>query len=290
MKRLAGIFLAVCLVFAAGMFARAQETGGHKPPKILTIIREYVKPGKDGAPHEKTEALYVDALTRAKTPAHYIGLTSVTGRPRCLFFEGFDSIEQWRKQEAEEYEKAGAALDHASQADGELLESSDRTVWYLDEEGSYNTSIDLPHVRYFEIERFQIRQGREHEWNEGVKLVKAALSKATPDTHWAMYSAIYGISTPTYLILTPLKSAAEIDRSFADNPKFVAAMGEEGMKKLQEMSAAAIEASESNLFAIEPKMSYVGDDIAKADPGFWRPKSTSASSAKKAPEKPKEKP
>ena len=35
-----------------------------------------------------------------------------------------------------------------------------------------------------------------------------------------------------YLVLTMLKSAADLDAQFASNKKFVEAMGEDGMKKL----------------------------------------------------------
>jgi hypothetical protein len=49
-------------------------------------------------------------------------------------------------------------------------------------------------------------------------------------------------------------------------------MGAEGMRKLEALSAAAIESSETNLFMINPKMSYVPDEVAKSAPDFWRPK------------------
>jgi len=68
---------------------------------------------------------------------------------------------------------------------------------------------------------------------------------------------------------------------------FEAAMGEEGMKKLSELSAAAIESSQTNLFAINPRMSYPADEWVKADPEFWKPKAA-ASASKKADEKPAE--
>jgi hypothetical protein len=41
------------------------------------------------------------------------------------------------------------------------------------------------------------------------------------------------------------------------------------MRKLNDLSAAAIASSETNIFIISPKMSYMGDDLAKADPEFW---------------------
>jgi len=293
MKKLVQIFVMASLVFACADLAAAQEEAGHKPPKVLVITREFVKPGKGGATHEKAESLYVQAMTRAKSPVHYIGMEGVSGRARALFFAGYESFDAWQtSEEAEQKDEAlSAGLAHADAVDGELLEGIDHTVWYLDEEGSYNTSVDLPHMRYFEIERFTLRQGHEREWTDVVKLVKAAYAKALPEMHWAMYASVYGIASPAYLVIVPMKSGADIDKAFANNPKFAAAMGEDGMKKLSALSAAAIESSETNLFAINPKMSYVGEDMVKADPEFWRPKASApAAGAKKAGEKPAAKP
>ena len=66
---------------------------------------------------------------------------------------------------------------------------------------------------------------------------------------------------------------------------FAAAMGEDGMKKLDELAAVAIESSESNLFMFNPKMSYVSDDWVKADPEFWKPKAAPMAAPKKPTDK-----
>jgi hypothetical protein len=67
------------------------------------------------------------------------------------------------------------------------------------------------------------------------------------------------------------------------------AMGEDGMKKLEEFSAATIESGEANLFALNPNMSYVPAEWLKAD-DFWKPKGNSVAAAPKKPaEKPAEK-
>jgi hypothetical protein len=109
-------------------------------------------------------------------------------------------------------------------------------------------------------------------------MVMAAYEKI-PDVRWATYEAVYGQQGNTYLVFTPMKSAAEIDRAFAQGKQFEAEMGEEGMKKLSELSAAAIESSQSNLFMFNPRMSYISDEWAKADPDFWKPKPAQAPAA-----------
>ena len=83
-----------------------------------------------------------------------------------------------------------------------------------------------------------------------------------------------------------MKSAAEVDQSFAQDKQFMASMGEDGMKKFSELLAVAIETSQRNLFAFTPSMSYPPDEWIKADPDFWKPKPHAAAANKKAEEKP----
>ena len=83
-----------------------------------------------------------------------------------------------------------------------------------------------------------------------------------------------------------MKSASEIDQSFDQSKKFMAAMGEDGMKKFSELEAATIESSQHNLFVFSPKMSYVSDEWIKADPDFWKPKASAPAAPKKMEEKP----
>jgi hypothetical protein len=115
-------------------------------------------------------------------------------------------------------------------------------------------------------------------------MVKAAYEKI-PDVRWAVYHAKYGQDGSTYVVFTPMKSASEIDKGFAQDKQFMANMGEDGMKKFSELLAGAIEFSQHNLFSFSPAMSYVADEWIKADPDFWKPKA-SAAAAKKAEEKP----
>lgn len=291
MKRLMGILLGVCLTLACADVVAAQDSQGG-PPKVLTIAREFVKPGKTGATHEKSESLFIQAYAKAKWPTHYLGMESLSGRSRALFFSGYASFEAWEKDAMaqQKNEAFNAAFGHATLVDGELLEGFDQSVWTYSEEGSNAGGIEISHMRYFEIERFQIRPGREKEWNEIVKLVKPALIKANPDTHWAMYYGVYGVPALTAIVITPLRSATQIDHAMAQEPKFGAALGDDGMKKLSELSAIAIESSETNLFAFNPRMSYVEESWVKADPDFWKPKAAAAPAAKKGAEKPAAKP
>jgi hypothetical protein len=272
MNKLSSTLLGLAALFVAPYVAAAQEV--QPPPKVLVIIREFLKPGKAGAVHEKAEAAFVQAFAKAKSNSHYLAMNSMTGKPRSLFLSGYDSFESWEKdgKAVEKNASLSSALDRASVADGDLLDSSDQAAFSYREDFSFHAPVEIAKMRYFEIAVFRVKPGREAEWNEGTKLVMAASQKSTPDAHWACYESFYGAPGNTFLFITPYKSAAEVDQSILKNKGFAEAMGESGMKKLSELSAASIESMETNLFAFSPRMSYVPDEWIKLDPDYWKPK------------------
>ncbi len=286
MKKIAGAMLAlvVLLPIGTGIAAAQDKSMATMPPKILVAGREYTKPGKSGTQHEKTESLFVQAMMRANWPTHYLAMESLSGKNRALFFTGYESFEAWEKdtRATEKNKMLSSALDHAWAADGDLLSETDGAVLAFREEYSLRPEVDIAHTRYFEISGWQVKHGHDKDWDEIVKMVKEAYSKI-PDAHWAVYSAVYGMPDTTYIVFTPMKSLAEVDKNMMADKDFEKAMGEEGMKKLSELSARAIESSGTNLFAINPRMSYAADEWIKADPEFWKPKAAAAPAAGKKP-------
>ncbi|MDP9337843.1 MAG: hypothetical protein M3P45_03130 [Acidobacteriota bacterium] len=290
MKKLCGYLVGLCLAIPFTSIAAAQDkpASNMAPPKVLTITREFVKPGKTGSIHDKAESAFVKAMTAAKSKTYYIGLDSLSGKLRSLFLTGYDSFDAWEKdQRAQQKDPTlGPAIERALTADAALLEAVDQSVWIYREDQSRNQPGAIGDARYMEFEVFRVKPGHEGDWAMAVKLVQDAYAKAVPDGHWAMYQLVFG-GSPSYVVITPLKSAAEIDKNFMADKQFMDAMGTEGMKKLSELSAAAIESVETNLFSMNPHMSYVSDEMAAQAPDFWRPK-TPATKHEDA--KPKEKP
>ena len=285
MKKITGLLLGSYLLVGGMGIVAAQET--MPPPKVLSISREFIKPGRGGALHERAESAFVQAMTRAKWPTHYLAVNSLSGKARALFLTGYDSFEAWEKDTLATQKNAtlSAALDRAAVADGDLLSDYDATALVFREDYSLRAAVDIPHMRYFEISLYRVRPGHDKDWDSLVKMVMAAYEKI-PDVHWATYQAVYGQEGGTYVVFNPMKSASEVDQSFAQDKKFEAAMGEDGMKKFSDLLAAAVESSQHNLFVFSPKMSYVADEWIKADPDFWKPKASAAATPKKAEEKP----
>jgi hypothetical protein len=276
MKRLTGFLVGLCLLVGGLSTVVAQEKseGVMQPPKVLQIIREFLKPGKSGSPHQATERGFVEAFEAAKWPTHYLAMDSMSGAPRSLFLVGYDSFDAWEKDTLATLHNAAlsAALDRASIADGELLDSSESSTFVYREDYSLRAPVNIAQMRYFEIQRFKIRPGHEKEWDTLVKMYVSGYEKTVPNAHWTTYESMYGTDNGgVYVVFTPMKSATEVDQNLADSKKFAAAMGEDWMKKAGELAASCLESTQNNLFMFNPKISYVSDQWIKADPSFWKP-------------------
>jgi hypothetical protein len=293
MNKISPFLLGLSLAVAGSQLAAAQENAPATPsiPKVLQITREFTKPGKGGQAHEKTEYGFIQAMERAKFPAYYLGMTSMSGKGRALFFTQYDSFETWEKDNKlfDKNPVLAADFERANVTDGELLDSVDSEVFTYDADLSYRPHGDISDARYMEISIFKVKPGHGHEFRELVKTAIEANKKGGTSAHWATFEAAYGVEDGTYNMLSADKSMAEIDTGMAEGKQFEAAMGEEGMKKFHEGVASAMEWSRSELFAFSPHMSYLPETWVKTDPAYWKPKAPAASAAKAA-EKEKPKP
>jgi hypothetical protein len=280
MKKVTGMFAALCLLFLGSSIASAQEAANPamSPPKVLVVMREYIKPGKSGAIHEKSESAFIRAMTEAKWPTHYFAADSLSGPSRALFFVGYDSFEAWEKDNLATAKNAtlSAGMDRASLADGELLSSYDSAVYTYREDMSLRAStVNVAQDRYFEITHFVVRPGHMHEWDELVKMYISGFEKSVPHAHWATFESMYGANNGgVFLVFNPMKSLAEVDAGMGDGKQFMSGMSDSEKKKLAELAAACIESSQTNLFVFNPKMSYPSEEWIKTDP-FWKPKPAS---------------
>jgi hypothetical protein len=291
MKRINLILCGLSAAMAGSLVASAQDAPATSSiPMILQITREYVKPYKGGMAHDKTESAISAAFAKAKFPYYYVGLTSMSGPARGLYLTQYSSFAEWEKGNkiVEKNPTLNAEVEKASVADGELLSSVDTGVFTYDADLSFHPHADISHARYMELIVFQIKPGHSMEWEKMVKLVKGAYEKGGTSAHWAMFGAAYGRESGTYIALTADNSMSDLDKGLLDNKKWAEAMGENGMKELEELTASGMISMRTELFSINPHQSYVSPDWIAADPDFWKPKAAAA--AKPAADKKEAKP
>src|SRR5580658_9840548 len=118
MKIMRPALFALTLAAGGSLFAAAQEM--HHPPKVLLIEREFLKPGKAGSLHDKSESHFVADMAAAKWPTHYIALNSLSGKSRALYLIGYDSFAALENDNKAVEKNAAltAAMDKDSQSDG----------------------------------------------------------------------------------------------------------------------------------------------------------------------------
>jgi hypothetical protein len=273
MKNVCRLLLKFSILCLVPCLAHAQT-----PPKVLLIQREWVKPGKTGEVHDKSESAFVQAFAKAKWPTNYLGMTSLSGKSRALFLTFYPSFDAWQKDVEAQAKDAtlSAAIDHANAADGELLDSMDQGVFVYEDQLSLRPKYADPHRHALEISVYHVKPGHLEDWNQLVKLVRDGYEKAVPEAHWAVYRLLYGGAGGTYIVLTGHQAATEIDASFDQGKQFISSLGELGLRRLGELERAAVESSDHELFVINPRMSYPPDDYVKADPDFWAPKPEAA--------------
>ncbi|HZD76377.1 MAG TPA: hypothetical protein VE218_05190 [Acidobacteriaceae bacterium] len=274
-----GCAMLLPLAFALSPALNAQDDG---PPNVLVIQREYLKPGKGGMLHERSESAFVRAFANAKSDSHYFALDSLSGPTRSLFVMGYNNFADWEKDRAATTNDKvlNAAVDHAAEMDGDLLSSYDSVAMRLRPDLSMNKG-SINGTRYFEITTFVVKPGHRHDFDQLAHMYADAYKKIAPDTHWDCFEVMYGNPAPgfpsgaTFVVINTMKSQAETDKGMADFEKFAKELGTSGMEKMEELTAASIETTGTNLFAINPRMSNPSQEWIDKEPAFWKVPPTS---------------
>jgi hypothetical protein len=254
------------------------------PPPVLQITRETIKEGK-GAAHRRVEQDYANAFRKNKSPYNYIALTTESGSNEVWFAAGYASFAA-----LEESDKLGAKaplkndIELVEARDGELRVSSRTMTAVLQPNLSYQPAngVSIGKTRYLMIETFRVRLGHDDEFQAGAKMFTDAYRKANFQSPMFIYSLIAGAPEGTYLAVQPMASLKELDEEPARMKAIVDAMGDANFGRLMKSEGDVFQTMETTLFAVSPEMSYAPKAIEDEDPGFWRPKASSA------PAKPKE--
>ena len=255
---------------AATTLAQRNPGQVHAPSKYLYLGNESIKPGMEDAVIQN-ESSQVQTLRDANSPVNYLGMISITGASRAIFFAGYDSFAEMQKDHEQEMSnsKMQDALKADNAAEAPMLAGAMGSIYEYREDLSLNASVDLSTIRFFDITLFHIRSGHRQDWERLVKLYEKAFSSA-PDARWATFEKDYGEgSDNTFIVVTPLTSLAGVDQEMLDGNNLPKAAGADQLQMMRELGSATIESSEADLFAVVPQMSYVPDSWVTASPDFW---------------------
>ena len=264
-------FSALCsnLVFLLAPALLAQGSP-MPPPPLMQFVREEVKPGH-GAGHAATESAWGRILAQGKSTDHYLGMNAMTGSSEALFIMGYASYADYeaKQNEFEKNPAIRAEVDKISQQDGEHLNAIRTWLGAYRKDLSFGPDVDIALKRYFRIRTFRIKQGQNKAFEEGVKIALAAYAKSKYPASFAFYEVTAGTSSPSFIVLRPMASLAEMDGMDAAEKAFQEALGEDGRKAMQKAFADTVNSVENQLYAFNPKLSFPGPGMLASDPVFW---------------------
>lgn len=254
---------------------------------MLQILREGIKQGK-GPAHEKTEMELARVFRKAKFSGHYLGLDSMSGPGDAWFltpYPSFAAVDQYHEEQEKEPLKSES--DAADSRDGALRES-ERAMWavYRPDMSYRPEKLNVAKARAVTIGTYRVKLGHDEDFKAGAKAILGGYEKANIDVTILCYQVIEGAPSGTYMFFSTMESLKTMDEGPARQKALMEAMGADNYGQIMKGSGDTFVSIESNLFAVNPRMSYVAKATEDADPDFWRPKPAAKPAAA---EKPKEK-
>jgi hypothetical protein len=257
------------------------------PSAVLAITREVVKEGQSSV-HEKTDADFPKVLRKAKFPYHVLALGSMSGANEVWFIIGYPSFADVEKG-GSEFQKQPLRGDFELQdaRDGEHRVSSRSMTAVYRKDLSYHPELaSLGKTRFASIGSYRVKLGHTEDMMAGAKAIYGAWEKANLQFPVLTYEVIAGVPDGLFLFIEPMESLKTLDGVPARDRATMEAMGAENFSRFTKATGDVFTSMETNLFSVDPMLSYMSKEVEDVDPEFWRPKPA----AKPAPEnQPKEK-
>jgi hypothetical protein len=242
-------------------------------PKLLTIVREEVKVGRN-AEHAKHEAGWPAAFEKAKSTDYYLAMTSLTGPNEAWYViprESHAAIAASMKHD-DKNPVLSAELDRLSLADAEYVSGLRMIHAQARADLSVGSFPDLAKARFFAIVIYRVRPGHDAQFEAVAKAYGAARMRVAPKAGFRVYQVIAGMPTPTFLIFSSVEDYSEFDGMTAAIQDTVKALTAEEQAARQKFQSEGVISSEMNYFKLDPIQSYVSKETRAKDPEFWSPK------------------
>jgi hypothetical protein len=262
------------LLLGIATFATAQSTmpaGPTPPPPLLQRFREAVRVGKGDA-HEANERAWAAAYANSKLPIYSVAMTAMTGPNDAWWMSAWSSFKEYDDANVAmaKNKELTAAISQYSAKDAEYVSDAVGSMWALRPDLSYRDTVDWSAMHAYEMITVRARPGHSDDLKRIAEKLAATHKAAGTSAHWAMYQGMLGVPDGTYLVIVPHKSVADIDVGMKEDALFAKALGEAGGKELEKLSSDGVISVETNLFAVNAKMSYVSKEWRVADADFWK--------------------
>jgi hypothetical protein len=238
-------------------------------PKVVLINIEDLKPGASEA-YRENEAGWSRALAAAHFPYHSYGMRPVAGPNQTWWVNPYATFGDIEKADTllGSNKELSAQVDRFERA-AEADVAASRTELYVLRPDLSRSPGTLA-ARFYWTFVVRAKPGHEEDFTAMGKKMNEFYDKAGLPARWGIFQAMAGTVNPTFLVVVPLRSLADLDTMMQDEAKFAEAAGAEGLKAMAKLSSETTGREECVLLAVDPKMSYPDENDLKADPDFWK--------------------
>ncbi len=264
--------LTLLALLAAGSGTAVAQGLPTSQPKILTIFREEVKPGRN-ADHARIEAGWPAAYEKARSPDYYLALVSMTGLNEALFVvpsESYTAIGEGMKRD-DANAVLRAELRRLARADADVINGFRILQAVARPDLSRGAYPNIAKQRFWELTIFRVRPGHEAGFESAAKAYGSAAERAK-GTGYRVYQITAGMPGPTFLVFSTVESYSDFDAVFALDMATMSAMTPEELSGLRKFSTEGLINVETNRYRLDPRMSYVAKETKATDPAFWMAK------------------
>jgi hypothetical protein len=211
-----------------------------------------------------TNAAAIQPYSDAGAQVNVVAMTSITGPAETWLIEAYHSFGAIENIDKTIHLPADAGANNLFPAD-EILAAARAVIAVYRPGFSYRPEQAIQafqKARFMQVLLYRVRPGTESEFVELVKSRGVLRDSINLDRPEMAYQVISGAAGGTYLFLAPLPSLSALDEGLARAPAY--AQGAVAAARGSEVARKHL------LFRVEPGMSWVSDEFASADAGFWR--------------------
>jgi hypothetical protein len=245
------------------------------PPQVIWVFREDVKPAR-GYLHEAVEHGYAQHWAKSGVKP-YLALDAISGNASETMFVSSYPTWQAFEDDFKTFGKASSGPEFASLAkqEAELVSGVRAMVATYREDLSYRGDRlvqQLPQARYLMVRTIRVKPGHEENFADVQHEVIKTHAEANMDEEWVIYAVAAGAPAGTYLFFQPIKSLQDVTALDDMHKTYLGGLSADLKTRRRQVEENDISFEQRDLYAFNPRESYVSTQFAAASPEFWTPK------------------
>ena len=114
-----------------------------------------------------------------------------------------------------------------------------------------------------------MRPGHVDDFVAAFRARKAVASRSGSAISYEVYEVMSGMPGPSFIVITTVGHYAGLDTVMASEDRLMRAATAEERSRIQHFLAQGCMSVETNLYSLDPELSYVSEEVRARDPKFW---------------------